>query len=94
MRLLDKSVNAVRQRMARAREEWEDVERRIRQRMRVYPQKLLRKRNVQAGGSDAELNPDVPELSRETSPELETCKPIVSVHGQDVVDDEIDHTAA
>lgn len=49
MRLLDnlrqaeqKGVKAVRRSVERAREEWMDVERRIRQKMRVYPQKLHR----------------------------------------------------
>jgi hypothetical protein len=49
MRLLDnlrqaeqKSVQAVRRSVERAREEWMDVERRIRQKMRIYPQKLHR----------------------------------------------------
>jgi hypothetical protein len=98
MRLLDnlrsaeqKSVNAVRHGMARAKEEWGDVERRIRQRMRIYPQKLLKKKNVIAARSDAEPQPDVPP---QVTPELETRKPIVSVHGHDVADDEFDHHPA
>lgn len=98
MRLLDnlrsaeqKGVNAVRQSMARAREEWGDVERRIRQRMRIYPQKLLKKRNVLAAHSDSALQPDVP---IQVAPELETRKPIVSIHGRDVADDDFDHPAA
>jgi hypothetical protein len=98
MRLLDnlrsaeqKGVKAVRQGMARARDEWGDVERRIRQRMRIYPQKLLRKRAVLAGRSEGELQPDVP---GQTPPDLETRKPIVSIHGHDVAEDEIDDPAA
>jgi hypothetical protein len=35
----EKSVSTIRRGMERAREEWADVERRIRQRMRIYPQK-------------------------------------------------------
>ena len=35
----EKSVMTIRRGMERAREEWADVERRIRQRMRIYPQK-------------------------------------------------------
>lgn len=98
MRLLDnlrnaeqKGVNAMRQRMARAREEWGDVERRIRQRMRIYPQKLLTKRNVLTARLDSEPRPDLP---TQTPPEPETRKPIVSIHGRDVAGDEADHTAA
>jgi hypothetical protein len=94
MRLLDnlrsaeqKSARAVRQGMARAREEWGDVERRIRQRMRIYPQKLLRKKSTLAGRSEGELQPDLPV---EAEPDPETRKPIVSVHGHDVVEEEID----
>jgi hypothetical protein len=98
MRLLDnlrnaeqKSVKAVRQGMARARDEWGDVERRIRQRMRIYPQKLLKKKGAAASHSEGELHMDAPtKLTSDT----ETRKPIVSVHGQDVADEEIDHPAA
>ena len=96
MRLLDnlrsaeqKGVNVVLRGMARAREEWGDVERRIRQRMRVYPQKL--KKSVLAARTDAELKPDIP---AQATPEPETPKPIVSVHGRDVADSELDHPAA
>jgi hypothetical protein len=98
MRLLDnlrsaeqKSANAMRQGMARAREEWGDMERRIRQRMRIYPQKLLKKKNIITARSDSELRPDVP---AQAPPELETQKPIVSIHGRDVADDDFDHPAA
>lgn len=98
MRLLDnlrsaeqKGVNAVRLGMARAREEWGDVERRIRQRMRIYPQKLLKKKNVVVARTDVEPQPDVPAPA---PPELETQKPIVSIHGRDVADDEFDHHPA
>jgi hypothetical protein len=98
MRLLDnlrsaeqKSVKAVRQGMARARDEWGDVERRIRQRMRIYPQKLLKKRSVLAGRLEGELSPDAPVKA---TPDVQAGKPIVSVHGHDVAEDEIDHPAA
>lgn len=91
MRLLDhlrnreqKSVNIVRRGIIRAREEWGDLERRLRQRMRIYPQKL--KKNPMAAGAK-DLQPDVP-TQRTVSPvEAEAPKPIVSVHGQDVKDD-------
>jgi len=98
MRLLDnlrtaeqKSVQAVRQGMARARDEWGDVERRIRQRMRIYPQKLLKKKSILAARAEGELNPDAPVKA---TPEVEPGKPIVSVHGHDVAEDEIDKPAA
>ncbi len=90
MRLLDnlrsaerKSVNVVRRGMARAREEWEDVERRIRQRMRIYPQKP---KNALAARSDAELRSDLP---AEVTPKLDTHRPIVSIHGRDVPDRDV-----
>jgi hypothetical protein len=35
----EKSVSTIRQGIERAREEWADVERKIRKRMRIYPQK-------------------------------------------------------
>lgn len=97
MRLLDdlrnterKGVDAVRRGMARAREEWGDLERRIRQRMRVYPQKL-KKKTALAMRPDAEPRPDIP---AQVSPELENRRPIVSIHGVDVTDGEPDHPAA
>ena len=99
MRLLEnlrnaeqKGVNAVRRGMERAREEWGDLERRIRQRMRVYPQKL------QTNTGPA---PDEPDTVDRGIPagigglaEPERRKPIVSVHGRDVHEEEIDRHAA
>jgi hypothetical protein len=35
----EKSVSTIRRGMERAHEEWADVERKIRKRMRIYPQK-------------------------------------------------------
>jgi hypothetical protein len=97
MRLLDnlrsaeqKGVNAMRRGMVRAREEWDDVERRIRQRMRIYPQKL--KKSIMATRPPAELNPDAPK--QEILAEAETPKPTVSVHGRDVEDEDLDRPAA
>ena len=96
MRLLDnlrnaeqKTVNAMLQGVAKAREEWGDVERRIRQRMRIYPQKL--QKNVIVARQPAELHADVP--TQEVEAEPETRKPIVSVHGSDVTDEDLDHPA-
>jgi hypothetical protein len=106
-----KGVKMMRQGVARAREEWEDVERRIRQGMRMYPQKLLKKKRV-AAASDApvELRPDTPAKEpgsparavfgtardgvEEPLGDAETRKPIVSVHGRDVGENELDKPAA
>lgn len=99
MRLFDKvrdaeqkGVKAVRQRMARAREEWGDLEHRLRQRMRIYPQKL-KKSLAATPGPPTELAPDVPHQEPPLETE-ESPRPIVSVHGRDVKDDELDHPAA
>jgi hypothetical protein len=81
MRLVDnlrkaekKGAMTIRRGVERAREEWGDVERRIRQRMRVYPQKP---RAVAAGAAAMDLD--------ETAPDMNTVrKPIISVNGQDL----------
>ncbi len=87
MRLIDnlrnaerKSLANVRRQMDRAREEWTDVERRIRQRMRVYPQKLRNKINAgldpgtDATATDAKL----------AAAAAHGSKPIISIYGQDL----------
>jgi hypothetical protein len=76
----EKSVMSIRRGVERAREEWADVERRIRQRMRIYPQK---QRAMAAAASAGQLNleQDVPD-----SPNSAQRTPIVSVHGQDLND--------
>jgi hypothetical protein len=71
---------SIRRGVERAREEWADVERRIRQRMRIYPQK---QRAMAAAASLGQLNqendaPDSPNSAQRT--------PIISVHGQDLND--------
>jgi hypothetical protein len=76
----EKSVMSIRRGVERAREEWADVERRIRQRMRIYPQK---QRAMAAAASLGQLNqendaPDSPNSAQRT--------PIISVHGQDLND--------
>ena len=68
----EKSVMTIRRGVERAREEWADVERRIRQRMRIYPPKQQAQTN---------LEQDVPE-GIQASDEERT--PIVSIHGEDV----------
>ena len=82
MRLVDslrkaeeKSVMNIRRGMERAREEWADVERRIRQRMRIYPQK---RQAAAAGAGQISVGHEVPE-----QPPGEQRRPIVSIRGQD-----------
>jgi hypothetical protein len=82
MRLVDnlrkaerKGAMTIRRGVERAREEWGDVERRIRQRMRIYPQKT---RPAAAGVSAVDLDENA-------VPDTNTVrKPIISVNGQDL----------
>jgi hypothetical protein len=74
----EKSVRSIRRGVERAREEWADVERRIRQRMRIYPQK---QKAAAAGAGTAAVEQDVPD---HPSAADEERKPIVSIHGQDL----------
>ena len=100
MRLLDnlrnaeqKGVRTVRRGMERVREEWGDMERRIRQRMRIYPQKL---KNVAASEHDQEadiMDQGIPAGIGEPA-ESEPKTPIVSVHGRDIRDEDLDKSAA
>jgi hypothetical protein len=88
-----KSVLNIRRRIDRAREEWADAERRIRQRMRIYPDRLSTSETDEdqqsdnaalrhpAGGEAAALLHD-PEAG------LAARKPIVSIHGRDVTTEE------
>jgi|SRR5690242_4659991 len=93
MRLIDnlrnaerKSLANVRRQMDRAKEEWSDVERRIRQKMRVYPEKLRKKINAglepgtDASSSDASL----------AAAAAQGTKPIISINGQDVPPQEVE----
>jgi hypothetical protein len=83
MRLVDnlrkaeeKGVMRIRRGVDRAREEWADVERRIRQRMRIYPQK---QQTVAAGVGQINREQDMPEHSSG-----EQRRPIISIRGQDL----------
>jgi hypothetical protein len=83
MRLVDnlrkaeeKGVMRIRRGVDRAREEWADVERRIRQRMRIYPHKP---RAAAVAVGRINLDQDFPER-----PSDEPRKPIISVRGQDL----------
>jgi hypothetical protein len=82
MRLVDnlrkaeeKGVMRIRRGMDRAREEWADVERRIRQRMRIYPHK----KQAAAGAGSVILDQDVPQHSSG-----EQRRPIITIRGQDL----------
>jgi hypothetical protein len=77
----EKGVMTIRRGVERAREEWADVERRIRQRMRIYPQK---QRTVAAGAGMIPLEHDIPEIAPETRG---SRTPIISVNGQDLKHD-------
>jgi len=78
----EKSVKTIRRGVERAREEWADVERRIRQRMRIYPQKQ-RAMAAAAPAGQIGLEHEVPENTPEPDEER---TPIVSVHGHDLDD--------
>ena len=91
----NKNTGSIRRRVERAKEEWADAERRIRQRMRVYPQKL---RAMLASRAEQELEVDqsderLPIGGHVASPDPEAGgelhKPITSIHGHDVEDEEI-----
>jgi hypothetical protein len=80
MRLVDnlrkaekKGAMGIRRGMERARDEWADVERRIRQRMRIYPQKS------KVAASAAEMDSTAASDTNETA-----RKPIISIHGRDL----------
>jgi hypothetical protein len=85
MRLVDnlrkaeeKSVMTLRRGVVRAREEWADVERRLRQRMRIYPQKHVMA--VAAAAGQLSMEQEVTDSPPQSSGPR---KPIVSIHGQD-----------
>ena len=90
MRLVDnlrkaekKGATAIRRGVERAREEWADVERRLRQQMRIYPQKsrAMAAAVPHAGAPAVDLDETA---EQETNTAVK--KPIVSVHGHDVKD--------
>ena len=101
MRLLDnlrnaeqKGMRTMRRGMERAREEWGDLERRIRQRMRVYPQKLTKVNAAasQYGPESDIIDQGIPAGISEPEPKRE--KPIVSIHGRDINDEDLNRPAA
>ena len=78
-----KGATAIRRGMERAREEWVDAERRLRQRMRIYPQKptAMAAAAPHSGAALVDLDEAAAQNQNET-----TRKPIVSIHGHDVND--------
>jgi hypothetical protein len=76
----EKGVMTIRRGVERAREEWTDVERRIRQHMRIYPKKQ-RVRAVAIPNGQINLEQDAPDGISKSG---ENRTPIVSVHGHDL----------
>jgi hypothetical protein len=98
MRLIDNLRNAekkgmasVRRQMERAKDELTDVERRIRQRMRVYPQKLRNRLNA---AGDAEMEPAATDQALAAVTSAPGAKPIITVNGRDVPEHESDKNIA
>ena len=98
MRLMNNLRNAekrgmasVRRQVERAKDEWSDVERRIRQRMRIYPQKLRDRMNTTG---EAEMEPESVNQPLAAATTAPAGKPIVSVNGRDVPEQEIDKNVA
>ncbi|HEX5433457.1 MAG TPA: hypothetical protein VFY05_04415 [Candidatus Angelobacter sp.] len=89
-----KGLANVRRRMDRAREEWSDMERRIRQKMRVYPQ-TLRSRFGADHDSGSELEKqELPDPTRVTAAAVPGSRPIISINGEDVPEHELDRKAS
>ena len=76
-----KGATVIRRGMERAREEWADAERRLRQRMRIYPQKPTAMAAAAPHSGTAVV--DLDEMADQNEA---TRKPIVSIHGHDVND--------
>ena len=78
-----KGATAIRRGMERAREEWADAERRLRQRMRIYPQKptAMAAAAPQSRAALVDLDETVDQKQDDG-----TRQPIVSIHGHDVDD--------
>ena len=86
-----KGLANVRRKMDRAKEEWSDVERRIRQKMRVYPQKL---RSRFVAGHDSGLEQESSDTTMAAAAAMPGSKPIISINGEDVPEHEIDKKAS
>ena len=92
MRLIDNLRNAekkglasVRRKMDRAKDEWSDVERRIRQRMRIYPQKLRQKMRM---GEEAAPPSNLDTSAAAAAAAAPGAKPIISRDGRDAPEHE------
>jgi len=77
-----KGTLSIRRGVELAREEWADLERKLRQRMRIYPQKS----RAMAAGAPGSGSFDVDEVVTGERPVPAAGKPIVSVHGHDLDD--------
>lgn len=86
-----KGLANVRRKIDRAREEWSDVERRIRQKMRVYPQKL---RSRLVAGHEPALEQESSDSTMAAAAAAPGAKPIISINGEDVPEHEIDRKAS
>jgi len=75
-----KSAMTIRRSVERAREEWADLERRLRQRMRIYPQKA----KAMAAGAPGASSLDMDDSAGNEPTVIHPKTPIVSVHGQDL----------
>jgi hypothetical protein len=95
-----RAAGPLRQQVERAREKWVDVERRIRQRMRIYPQKLRNMIGARArqereiDESDLRLPPGGSEPSHDPEMDQTQRKAIVSIHGRDLKETESEHPLA
>ena len=78
-----KSAFTIRRGVERAREEWADVERKLRQRMRIYPQKS----KAMAAAAHGTATMDVDEAALDHAETDTERKPIVSVYGHDLKED-------
>lgn len=76
-----KGVMHIRRGVDRAREEWADAERRLRQRMRIYPQKQQAAAAATVPSGLLELEPDMPDMPPSSG---ERRTPIISIRGQDL----------
>lgn len=93
MRLIDNLRNAeklglanVRRQMDRAKDEWSDMERRLRQRMRIYPQKL---RTRIKGAPEPGVEPEKVDTTLAAAAS-QGSKPIISINGQDVQENQLE----
>jgi hypothetical protein len=79
-------MTSVRRQIVRAKEEWNDVERRIRQKMRLYPQK--HRYRLAEPVHESELSDITAQMASEDTAESKT-QPIISVNGRDVDEKEL-----